>query len=122
MTMLRLSSIPSKKHRAILTTCYAAGLRVSEAVALTLPAIDSKRMVLRVEQGKGKKDRYVMLSPKLTSVPGPPDRFLLGDSSTTLSRYFFEAASFRAHLILVLRSVAQSRRTFTPFLPTIEFA
>ena len=38
---------------------------ISEAVALTPPAIDSKRMVLRVEQGKGKKDRYVMLSPKL---------------------------------------------------------
>jgi site-specific recombinase XerD len=52
----------------ILTTCYAAGLRISEAVALTPPAIDSKRMVLRVEQGKGKKDRYVMLSPKLLDI------------------------------------------------------
>jgi integrase/recombinase XerD len=51
-----------------LTTCYAAGLRISEAIALTSPAIDSKRMVLRVEQGKGKKDRYVMLSPKLLTV------------------------------------------------------
>ncbi|HEX8814888.1 MAG TPA: tyrosine-type recombinase/integrase, partial [Terriglobales bacterium] len=47
---------------AILTTCYAAGLRISEAVALTPPAVDSKRMVIRVEQGKGKKDRYTMLS------------------------------------------------------------
>src|SRR5262250_3202091 len=60
-----LDCVRSRKHRAILTTCYAAGLRISEAVALTPPAIDSKRMVLRVEQGKGKKDRYVMLSPKL---------------------------------------------------------
>ncbi|HEX8814892.1 MAG TPA: tyrosine-type recombinase/integrase, partial [Terriglobales bacterium] len=42
--------------------CYAAGLRISEAVALTPPAVDSKRMVIRVEQGKGKKDRYTMLS------------------------------------------------------------
>jgi integrase/recombinase XerD len=58
----------SRKHRAILTTCYAAGLRISEAVALTLPAIDSQRMVLRVEQGKGQKDRYVMLSPKLLEI------------------------------------------------------
>jgi site-specific recombinase XerD len=40
-----------RKHRAVLTTCHAAGLRISEAVALTLPAIDSQRMVLRVEQG-----------------------------------------------------------------------
>ena len=63
-----LACVSSKKHSAILTTCYAAGLRVSEAVALTLPAIDSKRMVLRVEQGKGKKDRYVMLSPKLLEI------------------------------------------------------
>jgi integrase/recombinase XerD len=60
-----LAVVTSAKHRAILTTCYAAGLRISESIALTPPAIDSKRMVLRVEQGKGKKDRYVMLSPKL---------------------------------------------------------
>lgn len=58
----------SRKHRAVLTTCYAAGLRISEAVALTPHAIDSKRMVLRVEQGKGQKDRYVMLSPKLLEI------------------------------------------------------
>ena len=60
-----LDSVPSIKHRAILTTCYAAGLRISEAVHLKPAAIDSQRMVLRVEQGKGQKDRYVMLSPKL---------------------------------------------------------
>jgi site-specific recombinase XerD len=63
-----LDCVTSRKHRMILTTCYAAGLRISEAVALTPPAIDSKRMVLRVEQGKGKKDRYVMLSPKLLDI------------------------------------------------------
>jgi site-specific recombinase XerD len=63
-----LDCVRSRKHRAILTTCYAAGLRISEAVALTPTAIDSKRMVLRVEQGKGRRDRYVMLSPKLLEI------------------------------------------------------
>ena len=66
MQFLDCVSLP--KHRAILTTCYAAGLRISEAVHLTIPAIDSQRMVLRVEQGKGQKDRYVMLSPKLLEI------------------------------------------------------
>ena len=63
-----LACVGSRKHSAILTSCYAAGLRVSEAIALTPPAIDSKRMVLRVEKGKGMKDRYVMLSPKLLQI------------------------------------------------------
>ena len=60
-----LGCVQSIKHHAILTACYAAGLRVSEAVRLKPTAIDSQRMVIRVEQGKGQKDRYVMLSPKL---------------------------------------------------------
>lgn len=63
-----LDCVRSRKHRAILTTCYAAGLRISEAIALTPSAIDSKRMVIRVEQGKGRKDRYTMLSPKLLDI------------------------------------------------------
>jgi integrase/recombinase XerD len=60
-----LDCLRNTKHRAILTTCYAAGLRISEAVHLKLADIDSQRMVIRVAQGKGQKDRYVMLSPKL---------------------------------------------------------
>jgi hypothetical protein len=48
--------------------CYAAGLRISEAVHLRPSAIDSQRMVIRVEQGKGSKDRYVMLSPRLLDI------------------------------------------------------
>lgn len=53
------------KHRALLTTIYACGLRISEACRLRVQDIDSKRMVLRVWRGKGDKDRYVMLSPHL---------------------------------------------------------
>jgi integrase/recombinase XerD len=60
--------IPSLKFRAILLACYGAGLRVSEAVALKVTDIDSKRMLIRVEQGKGRKDRYAMLSPRLLEV------------------------------------------------------
>ena len=60
-----LDCVASLKHRTILTTCYAAGLRISEAIRLKPADIDSQRMVIRVEQGKGQKDRYVMLSPKL---------------------------------------------------------
>ena len=63
-----LDAVKAAKHRAILTTCYASGLRISEAVRLTVSAIDSERMVLRITKGKGQKDRYVMLSPKLLAV------------------------------------------------------
>jgi integrase/recombinase XerD len=60
-----LDGLKSPKQRMILTVCYATGLRVSEAVRLRSVAIDSQRMVIRVEAGKGRKDRYVMLSPRL---------------------------------------------------------
>ena len=63
-----LGCIGSMKHRAILTTCYAAGLRISEVVTLKPTDIDSQRMVIRVDQGKGQKDRYVMLSPMLLDI------------------------------------------------------
>ena len=63
-----LDRIDTAKHRTILTTCYAAGLRISEAVSLTLPAVDSQRMVLRIEHGQGQKDRYVMLSSTLLAL------------------------------------------------------
>ena len=60
-----LAAVPSVRSRAALTTAYAAGLRVSEAVNLKITDVDSERMTIRVEHGKGGKDRYVMLSPRL---------------------------------------------------------
>ncbi len=53
------------KHQTALSVAYGAGLRVSEVVALKVSDIDSQRMTLRIEQGKGRKDRYAMLSPVL---------------------------------------------------------
>src|SRR6266849_7826427 len=60
-----LEAAPGIKYKAALSVAYGAGLRVSEVVSLKVPDIDSKRMMLRVEQGKGRKDRYAMLSPVL---------------------------------------------------------
>jgi site-specific recombinase XerD len=60
-----LAAIKSLKYRTILSLCYGAGLRISEALHLEVADIDSKRMMIRVRQAKGHKDRYVMLSPKL---------------------------------------------------------
>jgi len=57
-----LAATANLKHRTILTTCYAAGLRVSEVASLQAEDIRSKRMVIHVRLGKGKKDRYVPLS------------------------------------------------------------
>lgn len=60
-----LDSIQNLKHKAILSLIYSAGLRISEAIEMKVSDIDSKRMLIRVRQAKGKKDRYVMLSEKL---------------------------------------------------------
>jgi site-specific recombinase XerD len=60
-----LDAAPGLKYRAALSLAYGAGLRVSEVVSLKLSDIDSSRMVIRVEQGKGRKDRYAMLSEPL---------------------------------------------------------
>ncbi|WP_345944755.1 tyrosine-type recombinase/integrase [Variovorax sp. dw_954] len=63
-----LGCVNNLKQRTILTTAYAAGLRVSEVTHLKVTDIDSQRMVLRINQGKGRRDRYVMLSPRLLEV------------------------------------------------------
>ena len=63
-----LQAAPGLKYRAALSVAYGAGLRASEVISLKVSDIDSTRMVIRVEQGKGRKDRYVMLSPKLLEI------------------------------------------------------
>lgn len=63
-----LEAVSGRKARVALTTAYAAGLRASEAANLKVSDIDSSRMVIRIEQGKGGRDRYVMLSPQLLGI------------------------------------------------------
>ena len=64
-----LEAVPSLKTRAALTTAYAAGLRASRSRSVCeISDIDNQRMVMRVEHGKGGKDRYVMLSPQLLKI------------------------------------------------------
>ncbi len=63
-----LDAAPGLKYKAALSVAYGAGLRASEVVSLKVADIDSKRMIIRVEQGKGGKDRNVMLSPSLLNL------------------------------------------------------
>jgi site-specific recombinase XerD len=60
-----LEAAPSFSHQVIFKTMYGTGVRVSEALHLQVPDLDSQRMMIRIEQGKGHRDRYVPLSPKL---------------------------------------------------------
>jgi len=60
-----LQAISNLKHRAALSVAYGAGLRASEVTHLKIADIDSERMIIRVHQGKGRRDRYAMLSPSL---------------------------------------------------------
>ena len=60
-----LNAASGLKYKAALSVAYGAGLRAAEVISLKVSDIDSKRMIIRVEQGKGRKDRYVMLSPSL---------------------------------------------------------
>jgi integrase/recombinase XerD len=116
-----LSCVDCGKHRVILTTCYAAGLRISEAVRLKAAAIDSARMVVRVEQGKGRKDRYVMLSPKLLEIlrsywraVRPKEWLFPGiHDDRPITKDAVEAACQKAHVWLVSPSLSRRIRSVT---------
>ena len=100
-----LNSVESLMHRTILTSAYAAGLRVSEATHLKVTDIDSQRMVIRVDQGKGRRDRYVMLSPRLLDAlrvywktVRPTTWLFPGDTSDLpISTHAVESACQKAH-------------------------
>jgi integrase/recombinase XerD len=102
-----LDSIASLKHRTILTTAYAAGLRISEVTRLKMTDIDSQRMMLRIAQGKGQKDRYVMLSPLLLETlraywkATRPEQWLFpGDTpGRPISKNAVEQACQKAHRV-----------------------
>ena len=120
-----LDCVKSPKQHAILTTCYAAGLRISEALHLKPADIDGQRMVIRVEQGKGRKDRYVMLSPKLLETlrsywrtARPSDGWLFPGyiPGLPITQKAVEHACQRAH------QVAGIRKPITPHLLRHAFA
>ncbi|MCH6201915.1 site-specific integrase [Aquiflexum sp. LQ15W] len=93
------------KHKAILMTIYSAGLRISELINLKIKDIDSKRMQIRIEQAKGKKDRYTILSPKTLKIlreyfkNEKPSEFLFeGQGSTNEKPIRYSARSIQAIL------------------------
>ena len=100
-----LGCVDSLKQRTILTSAYAAGLRVSEVTHLKVTDVDSQRMVIRVDQGKGRRDRYVMLSPRLLQalreywkVVRPKSWLFPGDiPGQPISRSAIELACHKAH-------------------------
>ena len=88
------NSLRNKKHKAMLFTVYSAGLRVSEIVSLKIEHIDSKRMQIFIERAKGKKDRYVNLSPVLLDILRqyikeyiPRPKIFLFESEQTFGQY-----------------------------------
>jgi integrase/recombinase XerD len=102
-----LDAAPGLKYKAALSVAYGAGLRASEVVSLKISDIDSERMVIRVEQGKGRKDRYVMLSPHLLELlrawckAGRPEGWLFPGQNRVnplTTRQFNRACHVAAHM------------------------
>lgn len=101
-----LRTVINLKHRTVLTTIYATGLRVSEAVHLRVEDVDSQRMVVRVTQAKGFRDRYVMLAPRLLDAlrlywrSEQPQEWLFPgkEPGHPLTAATVDAACHRAHL------------------------
>ena len=81
------NAVANKRHKAILFTTYSAGLRLSEVVHLRIADIDSTRMTIFVQRAKGKKDRYVNLSPVLLDIL----RKYIGTYKPAPKRYLFES-------------------------------
>lgn len=106
-----LECVGSLKHRTILMVAYAGGLRITEATRLKVSDIDSQRMVLRVDQGKGQKDRYVMLSPRLLAIlrdwwkVARPDTWLFPGATPArpIGRAAVEDACQKAHRLCGIR-------------------
>jgi site-specific recombinase XerD len=63
-----LEAVAGLRNRVALTTAYAAGLRIGEVVRLKIGSIDSERMLIHIADGKGARDRYAMLSPRLLEI------------------------------------------------------
>jgi site-specific recombinase XerD len=101
--LLRAVRLP--KYHAVLTTVYAAGLRISEVLALKVSDIDSERMVINVRQGKGRKDRTVMLSPHLLAVLRRYMRY----AHPTEWLFPGRRANLPLHVTAVQRACAQAR-------------
>lgn len=107
------NALQNKKHKAMLFTAYSAGLRVSEVVALQLSDIDSERMQIFIARGKGKKDRYVNLSPLLLDIlrnylklyRPQPRKYLFESGKTGLCyptrtvQQIFSSAKYRAGIL-----------------------
>ena len=110
-----LEAAPSIKYKAALSVAYGAGLRVSEVVALKVSDVDSKRMMLRVEQGKGRKDRHAMLSPVLLELlrdwyrVGRPQGWLFpgqNPSNPMTTRQLTRACHAAAHMAEITKRVS----------------
>jgi site-specific recombinase XerD len=120
-----LGAIESFRHRTILSAAYGAGLRVSEACRLSCADVDNKRMVLRVHQGKGKKDRYVMLSERLllllrdywTAAQPGRERLFPGDDADG----FVSPAAVRSALHRAVETCGLTKRV-TPHILRHSFA
>ncbi len=98
-----LSSTHFLKHRVLFLVAYSTGMRVSEVVKLRPRDIDSDRMVIRVEQGKGNKDRLVLLSPRL--LEGLREHFRREQPG----EYLFASRDGRGHLCAVMASATPLR-------------
>ena len=112
-----LKSVPNIKHRAALTTCYAAGLRVSETVRLKVSDVDSSRMLIHVRQGKRSKDRMVPLSRTLLELLRtyhraihPTDWLFPGRYGQHLSVRVVEHASLRAQRVTGIKLTVHGLR------------